>query len=118
MKADDRGEICDFLAKGRQNIWICETGSKSQWGSFAKFIEMVSTASIQEHGLNISYESPSEGMVSYGWDTPFYVKGQEMPLRWEYRYDNPYCKSLFNSTFIEIEKDGEKFILDYDKTKR
>ena len=34
LRADDRGEVCDLLAKGRQNIWICETGSKSQWGSF------------------------------------------------------------------------------------
>lgn len=104
LKADDRGEICDFLAKGRQNIWICETGSKSQWGSFSKFIEVISAALVQDYGLDIRYESPSEGKMSYGWDAPFYVQGKEMPLRWEYRYDNPYCKALFDSTFIEIER--------------
>lgn len=118
LRADDRGEVCDLLAKGRQNIWICETGSKSQWGSFSKFIEAISAASVHDNGLDISYESPSEGAISYGWDSPFYVKGKEMPLRWQYRYDNPYCKALFNSTCIEIEKDGEKIILDYNKTKR
>ena len=118
LRADDRGEVCDLLAKGRQNIWICETGSKSQWGSFSKFIEAISTASVHSDGLDISYESPSEGTVSYGWDSPLYVKGKEMPLRWQYRYDNPYCKTPFNSTCIEIEKDGEKIILNYNKTKR
>lgn len=118
LRADDRGEVCDLLAKGRQNIWICETGSKSQWGSFSKFIEAISAASVHDNGLDISYESPSEGAISYGWDSPFYVKGKEMLLRWQYRYDNPYCKALFNSTCIEIEKDGEKIILDYNKTKR
>ncbi|MCD8183191.1 MAG: hypothetical protein LUE99_08975 [Bacteroides sp.] len=66
LKADDRGEICEFLAKGRQNIWICKTGSKSQWGSFSKFIEAVSAAAFHNDGLNISYNSPSEGLISYG----------------------------------------------------
>lgn len=118
LKADDRGEVCDMFAKGRQNIWVCETGSKSQWGSFSKFIEAVSLASVEGDGLNISYNSPSEGLISYGWEMPFKVKGNVMPLRCDYRYDNPYCKALFNSTSIEIEKGGEKIILDYNKTKK
>lgn len=118
LKADDRGVVCDFMAKGRQNIWICETGSKSQWGTFSQFIEAVSSASIHNKGLNIIYHSPSEGNISFGWDTPFMVRSKEMPLRWDYRYDNPYCKTLFNSTKIEIEKDGEKIVLDFNKAKR
>lgn len=118
LKADDRGEVCDLSAKGRQNIWICETGSASQWGSFARFIEVVSSASIVADGLNMTYHSPSEGEVSYGWEAPLKVKGKQMPLRWDYRYDNPYCKAPFNSTCITIEKDGEKIVLDFNKTKR
>lgn len=118
LKADDRGEVCDLWAKGRQNVWICETGSASQWGSFARFIEAISAAPISGDGLNTTYYSPSEGAVSYGWEAPLVVKGKQMPLRWEYRYDNPYCKAPFNSTCIVIEKDGEKIILDFNKTKR
>lgn len=115
LKADSRGEVCDFLAMGRRNIWICETGARSQWGSFTKFIDAILAAPIERDGLNVSYHSPSEGQVSYGWDAPFVVEGKEMPLRWEYRYDNPYCKALFNSTRIEIAKDGEKIVLDFKK---
>lgn len=118
LKADSRGEVCDFLAMGRRNIWICETGARSQWGSFTKFIDAILAAPIERDGLNVSYHSPSEGQVSYGWDAPFVVEGKEMPLRWEYRYDNPYCKALFNSTRIEIAKDGEKIVLDFNRTKR
>lgn len=118
LKADDRGEVCDFLAMGRRNIWICETGARSQWGSFTKFIDAILAAPVERDGLNISYHSPSQGQVSYGWDAPFVVKGKEMPLRWEYRYDNPYCKALFNSSRIEIAKDGEKIVLDFNRTKR
>ena len=118
LKADDRGEVCDLWAKGRQNVWICETGSASQWGSFARFIEVISAAPVSGDGLNATYHSPSEGAVSYGWEAPLVVKGKQMPLRWEYRYDNPYCKAPFNSTCIVIEKDGEKIVLDFNKTKR
>ncbi len=118
LKADDRGIVCDFLAKGRRNIWICETGSKSQWGSFSRFIEAVSSASVTSEALNITYDSPSQGTVSYGWEAPLTVCGKVMPLRWDYRYDNPYCKALFNTTKIEIEKGDKKLVLDFNKTRR
>lgn len=43
------------------------------------------------------------------------IKGKEQELRWKYRYDNPYCKALFNSRKIEIKKGSEKLILDSTK---
>ncbi|OUP32616.1 hypothetical protein [Bacteroides sp. An19] len=118
LTTDFRGVLCDFRAQGRQNIWICETGSQSQWDSFSRFIEAVSTASIDADGLNVTYCSPSEGAVSFGWDTPFRTKDKNMPLRWKYRYDNPYCKTLFDSSIIQIEREGKKLMLDLEKGKR
>lgn len=118
LKADDREEVCDVFAKGRRNIWICETGSKARWGDFSRFIEAVTSASVRIEGLNVTYDSPSEGPISYGWDAAFTVKGEDSALRWKYRYDNPYCKVLFNSTLIVIEKGGEKLVLDYGKVKK
>lgn len=118
LKADDRGEVCDVFAKGRRNIWICETGSKARWGDFSRFIEAVTSASVRIEGLNVTYDSPSEGPISYGWDAAFTVKGEDSALRWKYRYDNPYCKALFDSTLMVIEKGGEKLVLDYGKVKK
>lgn len=118
LKADHRGVVCDLFAKGGQNIWICEMGSKTQWGSFFRFIDAVSAASVQVEGLNVRYTSPSEGEIAFGWEHPLLVKGQELPLRWKYRYYNPYCKALFDTTVIEIEKDGKKMTLDFNKNKR
>lgn len=118
LKADDRGMVCDFFAKGVRNIWICETGSKLQWSSFSKFIDEILAAPINSNDLNIIYNSPSEGTITYGWDAPFVVRGKEMPLRGDYRYNNPYCKALFNSTKIEIKKDGKSVVLDFSKAKR
>lgn len=118
LKADDRGEVCDVFAKGRRNIWICETGSKVRWGDFSRFIEAVTSASVRIEGMNVTYDSPSEGLISYGWEAAFTVKGEDSALRWKYRYDNPYCKALFDSTFVVIEKGGEKLVLDYGKVKK
>lgn len=117
LKADDRGEVCDFLAPGRQNVWLCEVGAKSQWGSFAAFVEAVSSATVKVDGLNVSYASPSEGTVSFGWDAPFLLDGQELPLRWNCRYDNPYCKAAFDTGRIEIVRGDEKLVLDYGRIK-
>lgn len=118
LKSDFRGVLCDVFAPGRQNVWICEVGSKEQWGSFANFIEAIRNAFVKVEGLNVVYHSPSEGVMSFGWDVPLFVQGDEKPLRWEYRYDNPYCKTRFNATRLEIEKSGKKLLLDWDKAER
>ena len=65
--------------------------------------------------LNVNYTSPSIGNVTFGWQSPFTIKGKKQELRWKYRYDNPYCKALFNSRKIEIKKGSEKLILDSTK---
>lgn len=115
LKADDRQMLCDLTAKGKQNVWICETGSQQQWGSFAKFIEAIQKAAVKTDGLNVSYTSPSEGIITYGWDKPFTVNGNEKPLRWQYRYSNPYCQAPFDSDQIVIERGQDKLILNLNK---
>ena len=118
LTTDFRGVLCDFKASGRQNIWICEVGDKTQWGSFPKFVEAVQNADVKSDGLNVVYHSPSEGLLSFGWDIPLMVNGREMALRWDFRYDNPYCKMPFGSNTVEIGRDGKKLILDWNKVKR
>ena len=49
------------------------------------------------------------------WQSNRTIIGKEQELRWKYRYDNPYCKALFNSRKIEIKKGSEKLILDSTK---
>ena len=114
-QAGERGDICDLLASGRQNIWICETGTKTEWGDFTKFVNAISSSEVSCQELNVNYTSPSIGKVTFGWKSPFTINGKEQKLRWKYRYDNPYCKALFNSRKIEIKKGSEKLILDSTK---
>lgn len=117
-KANKDGNEYEIIAKGRQNIWICEVGRAKEWGSFEKFIKTVSSAEITFDGLDVSYDSPSQGNISFGWDTPFSVAGELIPLRREYRYDNPYSKTKFDSKKIMIQKGNRSLILDYESGNR
>lgn len=114
-KRDQDGLDNDVIAKGRQNIWICEVGRKKEWGSFAKFVDAISSSQVSFDGLNVQYTSPSRGMMSFGWDTPFIVEGKEVALRGEYRYNNIYSKTKFNSMNVSIKRNRKILSLDYSK---
>lgn len=111
----ERGDTCDLFAPGRQNIWVCETGTKAQWGSFERFVHAVTSAKVDCGTLQVNYSSPSAGIVTFGWDDAFVVAGNEQPLRWAYRYDNPYCHAPFNTHQIEIKKGRSKLTLDFGR---
>lgn len=111
IKADHRHVVCDLVADGPQCAWICEVGSKEQWGSFGRFIEAITQAPLQADGLSVCYHSPAEGIVKFGWDSGLIVNGQEQALRGNYRYDNRYCKAPFDTTRIEIQKGDKHLVL-------
>jgi hypothetical protein len=93
-------------------------GSKKQWKSFDRFVKAVSGASIITDNFRVWYESPSKGKMEFGWDEPFVVKGKEMPLRYEYQYNNPYCVKAFNGYTMEIKKGKQVLSIDFEKLKR
>lgn len=116
LRQDFRGELCDLKADARRNVWLCEMGTAMEWGSFHKFIEAVSKSAITSDGSTVSYDSPTLGKVTFGWDAPFTVGGAERQLRGEYRYDNPYCRAPFDADSIVITKSGQSYtIKKYDK---
>ncbi len=114
-QADDNGNVNDIVASGRQNIWICEMGSEKEWGSFQSFVKAISQATVKYDHLNVTYTSPTLGQMDFGWDSAFKLKNKEIPLKTDYRYDNPYCQAKFNSKLIEIKKGGKKLLLDFEK---
>ncbi len=110
---ENKGRMTDLVASGRQNIWICEMGSESQWKRFSDFVTAVTRQPVEVEGLNVKYNSPSLGEVSYGWKEPLTVKGKAIPLRDYQRFDNPYCQVEFAAEVIKIKKDQKELILDF-----
>lgn len=111
LRQDFRGELCDLKADSRRNIWLCEMGTATEWGSFTKFIDAVSQTTVTSDGVRISYDSPTLGRMTFGWDEPLTVGGEECELRGDYRYDNPYCHALFDTDSIVITKSGRSHVI-------
>jgi hypothetical protein len=63
--AEDVGR--EIIAPGKKNIWICQMGRKAEDGEFSEFVEKIAAAEIRYKGLNVTYHSPSVGVVRFGW---------------------------------------------------
>ena len=125
------GKPFDLVAGGgADNAWIVELGSLSEWGGFDAFKTGISAAAITVtpvadqgddgfgDGYDVTYQSPKQGAVSFGWHKPLTVDGSEIELKWGSRYDNPFVKSGFNSTHYEIKNGPDSLVLDFDKPSR
>jgi len=113
-KTDEKGIYNDLVAQGRKNTWICELGSKEQWGSFPEFTNAILSSRTACTETSVFFQSPSSGAMEFAQTSEFKVNGQPVPLRNEYRYDNPYCKSKFDTRRITIQKEEKKLTLDFD----
>lgn len=117
-QANEDGEVNDYAVSGRQNSWICEVGSVVEWGSFRKFIDAISRATVSCKDLNVVYVSPVVGKMEFGWETPFLLQGKVMPLKTEYRYDNPYCQARFDIRQLSIRKGKRMLRLNWETLAR
>jgi hypothetical protein len=109
----DRGRELDLVASGTENIWICEMGSKDDWKDFSGFISAITSNEVNCEGLNVSYKSPSQGEIKFGWSEPFRVKGKTVLVKDYLRFDNPYSKNTFASEKLVIKNKNNKLILDF-----
>lgn len=88
-------------------IWVCEMGRRADWGSFEAFVDAVTASPLHEQGLNVTYHSPSLGEVTFGWEGPLEVAGEEIPLRSDLRFDNPYCRATFTERVFTLRRGDE-----------
>ncbi len=118
-------------AGGADNVWIVECGSLDEWpGGFAAFQAAVAAADVVvtprsdvdadglEDGFDITYESPSQGIITFGWDAPLVVGGVEQPIADYPRMDNPFAQVDFDTTRYEIAHGEYGLVLDFDTAER
>ncbi len=108
----------EIIADGKENIWICELGSKSDYKSFEDFIEAISNSDIKTRSLSIEYQSPSQGKLEFSWDGDFKKDGQVIQLDNYPRYMNKYVKTSFPADIIAINYHGHSLVLNYEKLER
>lgn len=93
-------------------------GSKSEYGSFKNFVDLIAKARIETSGLNVIYHSPSQGKLEFGWDKPLKQNGRVISLHDYPRYDNKYVQADFPADVVEITFGNQKLILDYTNLHR
>lgn len=113
MAEYERALPYDYWVPGHANVWICEMGDRKTYGSFENFVEAVSAARVEGDTFGISYQSPSLGLVTSGWDKPFTVDGKEIDVKDYKRYDNPYCKAEFDTDKYVISYHGKETTVDF-----
>lgn len=103
----------EYMAQGHANVWAVEMGSKAENGSFEAFVAGFEQAALSGDSHHCVYFSPSLGKVSFGWNQPLTVEGEEIPFHDYKRYDNPFCQADFDAKQLTIECAGHRTVLDF-----
>lgn len=114
----------DLVAPGGpDNVWITQVGSWTQYGTLQAFRNAVKAnpvvvtprppANGLPGGFDVSYRSPTEGLITFGTTGPFTVDGAEVPLRVDARYDNPWSHTPFDAPVVEIADEHGGVTLDF-----
>jgi hypothetical protein len=90
--ADGETPDVELRADAPDTVWLCEMGREADWGSFTAFVNAITESALHHDGLDVRYRSPSLGEVTFGWEAPLRIEGQEKSIRSSLRYDNPYCR--------------------------
>ncbi|MBN1584670.1 MAG: hypothetical protein JXA89_28445 [Anaerolineae bacterium] len=114
------GEDADkeIVVEGKTNIWLCELGSRQENGEFSQFVDALCAAPLAFRGLKVSYDSPSQGRLQFGWRGPFTRDGQIVNLMDFARYENPYVLAPFPLERIDVRCGGHALQLDWPTTTR
>ena len=101
------------------NVWIVELGSVEDWASFDEFAAAVQAASVavSEDG-DVTYDSPSQGVVTVGWTAPMTVAGAPVDLGPYPRWDNAFSRTERGARRTRIQWDETILELDFERGTR
>ena len=110
-------------AGGASNVWVVECGNLAEWpGGFAAFqaafTEDSVTVTPADTGFDVSFVSPTKGVVELGWEGPLTVDGAPQALADYKRYDNPFVQTDFLETRYDVADDGFSLLLDFETDRR
>jgi hypothetical protein len=119
----------DLVAPGgADDVWFTQVGDSSQFRDFAAFRAAVlrGAVSVQRRppvnglagGFDVSYQSPTEGLVHFGTTGPLTVQGRPVALDTGKRYDNPWAVADFGSPQLTIADTAGSLKLDFSTSTR
>ena len=109
-------------------MWLTQVGDAETFGDFAAFRAAVAGGAITvaprpaagdvPGGFDVSYQSPTEGLVQFGTTGDLKVKGQVVALDSGKRYDNPWASAPVGARQITIADTAGDLKLDFATSTR
>lgn len=81
----------ELRSYGKQNTWICHMGQSILDESFAKFQEKILAMPLERAGRRVTLQTLRKDQISFGWQGPLTVNGEEQPLAGFRHFENPFC---------------------------
>lgn len=110
LTEEERGR--EMIVPGRRNIWVCQLGRRAEDGDFATFIRTLLSAQLIFEDLRVTFQSPGNGRIQFGWEGPLTVDGVPVPLYGYPRYENPYVQAPFPASQVTICAAGHRLNLE------
>jgi hypothetical protein len=88
-------------------------GRAARDGSFEEFQRKVLALDVRFEDLSVSCITLGGETLSFGWQGPLLVNGQEEPISGFNHYDNPYCSAEPDDQRMEIRYGDEALRLDF-----
>jgi hypothetical protein len=111
MPGEDRNR--EIIVRKHNNIWICEMGRRETDGDFSTFVQRILQAELTFYDTSVSYQSPSQGHLQFGWKGPLLQDGRQVPLQDYPRYASPYSQASFPPEDISINLGEDSLHIDW-----
>jgi len=108
----------EVISLSRQNVWIVQVGRESVDGPFESFVSSVSSAQLDIRDLEVEYQAPGLGLVTFDWEGDLTLDGEVIPLDGYPRWSNPYTQAEFGSDQFTIQYQGQSLFLDFKTVER
>jgi hypothetical protein len=103
----------ELRSYGEHNVWVCHMGGAALDGDFATFQEKIEKLDIVFEGLAVTCPNLRGEVLSFAWQGPVLLNGEEIPLAAYKHYENPYCTADFPCTQMEIRQGEYLLRLDF-----
>ena len=104
----------EIRAYGPQNVWLCVMGRAEVDGAFDKFKRKMLRMKLNWQGLAVKIKTPRRDEISFGWEDPLVVNGQEQPLGGFKHFDNPYVTADLPASQLDVSFNGTVMRLNLD----
>ena len=111
MAVGDYGQYAgrELVCEAPENTWLVECGRQADWGSFAAFVQALTSAAVEVDGGAVSYASPSIGRFVTGWDVTPTVEGRPIALHGYPLVDSPWARASFGSGELTLRYGDETY---------